>query len=263
MATEDQPKIKLYWLEKSRAQSILWLFEELKLNYELELFHRNKDNMLAPPELKQVHALGKSPVVTVTPAGSEKPIVLAETGFIAQYMSEHFAEGTNLVPTRYKAGQEGKSGGETEAWLRWQYFLHYNEGSLVSLLMMAMVLGALKGPKVPFFIRPITAMVSNQIISMMIFPNAKAHLGFLENQLATSGGDYLCGDHLTTADIVLSFALINAKDSFKGFGNWGKPLDQLYPKLWAWIDRMEAEPGYQRSVKKIKDIDDSFGIKFP
>ncbi|OTB17937.1 hypothetical protein K445DRAFT_20403 [Daldinia sp. EC12] len=261
MATEEQPKIKLYWLEQSRAQNILWLLEELKIPYELETFRRV--NMLAPPELKKIHPLGKSPVISITPAGSSEPLVLAESGFITQYLSEHFSQGTTLMPKRWKDGQEGKVGGETEQWLRWQYLLHYVEGSLMSMLILAMVLGALKGSNIPFFIRPITSMVANQIFNHLVFPNAKAQLGFLEQQLTTSGGDYLCGPELTSADILISFGLIAAKDKFETFGTWesGGPK-ALFPKVFAYIERLETHPGYKKSVQKVKEIDSSLGIMF-
>lgn len=240
----------------------MWLLEELKITYELELFHRNKDTMRAPPELQKIHALGKSPVISITPAGSAKPIVLAETGFIAEYLSEHFGQGTTLLPKRYQDGLDGKIGGETEEWMRYHYFLHYNEGSFMGPLIMAMIFGALKSPKVPFFVRPITSMIANQLFAAVVFPSTKSHLEFLENQLTTSGGDYLCGKNLTAADIVISFGLMTAKDKFKDFGKWEAPPQELFPKVWAFIDRMEAQPGYKKSCEKIKEIDDSFGIKF-
>ncbi|KAI1374692.1 glutathione S-transferase [Hypoxylon crocopeplum] len=261
MATQEQAKIKLYWLEQSRAQNILWLLEELKVPYELETFRRV--NMLAPPELKKIHPLGKSPLVTVTPSGSTEPVVLAESGFITQYLSEHFGGETTMMPKRWKDGQEGKAGGETEQWLRWQYYLHYVEGSLMPMLFMGMILGALKGPRVPFFIRPITSMVVNQVFSTLVFPNAKKQLGFLEQQLATSGGDYLCGPELTAADVLISFGLIEAKDKFETFGAWEKGGPKaLYPKVFAYIDKLESHPGYKKSVEKIKEIDSSLGIRF-
>jgi glutathione S-transferase len=218
--------------------------------------------MLAPPELKKAHALGKSPVLSITPVGSDKPIVLAETGFITQYLAEHFGQGTTLVPRRYGEGQEGKVGGETEEWLRYQYFLYYSEGSFMPNLILSIIVGALKGNKVPFFIRPITAMVANQISATVLLPNVKTHLEFLENQLATSEGDYFCGKNLTAADIATSFGLISAKDKFKDMGSWEAPPETLFPKVWAYIDMMDAQPGYKKSAEKIKEIDDSFGIKF-
>lgn len=115
---------------------MLWLLEELEIPYELDIYHRQK-SMLAPPELRKLHPLGKSPLVSVTPPGASEPIVLAESGFIVQYLCDHFAKGKKLVPPRWKDGQEGKLGGETDEWMRYQYLLHYIEGSF----MFSMVLG--------------------------------------------------------------------------------------------------------------------------
>lgn len=95
----------------------MWLFEELKLDYELKVYFRGKD-WLAPKELKDIHPLGKSPVITILPEGAEKPIVLAESGPIIEYLAEHF--GTWLIPKRYPEGKEGMVGGETEEWLRYR-----------------------------------------------------------------------------------------------------------------------------------------------
>jgi len=155
LATE-QAKVKLYWyvralkicrwttinksrLDQSRSQRILWLLEELNVPYELEIFHRNKETRLAPPELKKVHALGKSPVITVTPPGSTESVTVAESAFIIEYLLDHFSNGSTLLPKRYREGQEGKVGGETEEWLRYRYFMHYAEGSLMSLMLISLV----------------------------------------------------------------------------------------------------------------------------
>ncbi|KAI1368434.1 putative glutathione S-transferase [Xylaria arbuscula] len=261
MAT-DQARVKLYWLEKSRAQNILWLLEELKIDYEIETFHRGSD-MLAPADLKKIHPLGKSPLVSVTPPGSSEPIILAESGFITQYLSEHFGQETTMLPKRWKDGQENKVGGETEEWLRWQYLLHFVEGTFMSTLIIAVVIGMLKSDKIPFFLRPITSMVANQILSSFVLPNLKAQLGFLEQQLETSSGDYLCGKNLTSADVLLSFGLLSVRGKLEDYGSWpaGGPKE-VYPKLFAYSARLESEPGYKKSVEKIKEIDSSLGIEF-
>ncbi|KAI0393620.1 hypothetical protein F5Y17DRAFT_302342 [Xylariaceae sp. FL0594] len=258
----EKAKVKLYWLEQSRAQNILWLLEELKIDYELETFHRGADK-LAPAELKKIHPLGKSPLISVTAPGSTEPLVLAESGFITQYLSEHFGEGTTMMPKRWKEGREGQAGGETEEWLRWQYYLHFVEGSLMPQLILAMVLGIIKGPRIPFFIRPITGMVANQIFASFIFPNIQRMLVFLEKELETSGGDFLCGNNLTSADVLISFALISSKNKIAEFGAWpsGDPKVSL-PKLFAYIERLESQPGYKRSVEKIQEIDATLGITF-
>ena len=126
-------------LEQSRSQRILWLLEELKVPYELEIFHRNKETHLAGPELKKIHALGKSPVISVTPAGSTDSTVIAESAFIMEYLLDHFGNGSTLLPKRYKDGHEGEVGGETEIWLRFRYFMHYAEGSLMMFMVLALI----------------------------------------------------------------------------------------------------------------------------
>jgi glutathione S-transferase len=127
MATTDTPKITLHWLDKSRSQRILWLLEELGIPYEIKTYKRDAKRMLqAPPELKTVHPLGKSPILTI---GNR---VMAESGFIVEYLSDHFAgPSSTLIPQKWKDGCEGQVDGETEAWMRYHYYLHYSEGSLM------------------------------------------------------------------------------------------------------------------------------------
>jgi len=117
-------------LNESRAQRIVWLLEELGLDYEVVLFYRG-ENRSAPLEHEKVHPLGKSPAIGITIPGQDKETFIVESGFIAQYLGEHFAKDTNLVPPRYQPGEEGKPGGETESWMRYQHLLHYAEGSLM------------------------------------------------------------------------------------------------------------------------------------
>lgn len=121
---------------------MVWLLQELKLDFDVEIFYRNKETMLAPPELEKIHPLGKAPVIAITPPGSSERIVLAESGFVTEYLCDYFAQGTTLVPARWNEGQEGKLGGETEAWRRFKYFLHYSEGSLMPILLMSLIMAS-------------------------------------------------------------------------------------------------------------------------
>ena len=93
--------------------------------------------MLAPPELKEVHPLGKSPVIKIESDSipKDKPLILAESGFIVEYLIDHF--GPKLSPDKWRVGMEGKVGGETEEWLRYRYYMHYAEGSLMTPLMIS------------------------------------------------------------------------------------------------------------------------------
>ena len=246
----------------------------MKVPYELEIFHRNKETKLAPPELKKVHALGKSPVISITAPGSDHPVIIAESAFIIEYLLDHFGNGSALLPKRYKEGQEGKIAGETEEWLRFRYFMHYAEGSLMVLMLLALVALSkyplssyldqlltwkpdIKESKVPFFIKPITNGVAGKIQSMFLEPNFKTHYEFLEGQLNSSpdNGQYLCGPNLTGADILLSFPLI------AGRGRSGLTKEQ-YPKLYAYVEKLENEPGYKKAAEKITEIDGKFEATF-
>lgn len=89
-----------------------------------------------------MHPLGKSPVITITPAGADaKPIVLAESGWMTEYLCTHYPEGQRLVPKRWQEGKENTIGGETEAYMRYKYYLHYAEGTLMPYLVLSLVIG--------------------------------------------------------------------------------------------------------------------------
>lgn len=126
-------------LDKSRSQRILWLLEELKVDYELKIYHRGSD-MLAPKELKEVHPLGKSPIVSIETEEMSKPLVLAESGLIVEYLVDHF--GPWLAPKRYIDGKEGQVGGESEEWLRYRYYMHYAEGSLMLYMVVTLLVNS-------------------------------------------------------------------------------------------------------------------------
>lgn len=117
----------------------------------------------------------------------------------------------------------------------------------------------LKSSQVPFLVRPITSAAANAIVSNFIFPNAQKHLRMLDGQLATSGGRYLCGDSLTAADILMSFPLIAAKGRWDGMGRWeGGSWAKAHPRVAEYVERLEAEEGYRRSVEKIEAVDGKF-----
>ena len=105
----------------------------------------------------------------------------------------------------------------------------------------------------PFFIKPIVLMITGAVESNFLNPNLKRHFDFLESQIATSpdNGEYLCGPKLTGADIVMSFPLTAAKGR-SGFSKAN------HPKLWAYVDRLEALDAHKRAVQKIIDVEGSY-----
>lgn len=124
-------------------------------------------------------------------------------------------------------------------------------GSLMSLMMIALIAVSIKNAPVPFFIRPITNRVAGNIQSSFLEPNFATHFTFLEGQLKTSGGSYLCGPNLTGADIMLSFPLIAG-------GSRAGLTKEKYPTLHAYVERLENEPGYKKAADKIIEIDGKF-----
>jgi len=108
-------------LSESRGQRIAWLLEELKVNYDIKTYTRLKTKR-SPPELAKVHPLGKSPVITIETPKLEKPLVLAESGTIIEFLTDHY--GRHLIPKRYPDGQDGIIGAETKEWLRYRVSAH-------------------------------------------------------------------------------------------------------------------------------------------
>ncbi|KAJ9645587.1 uncharacterized protein PV06_07733 [Exophiala oligosperma] len=249
-AAGEKPKIVLHWLEVSRSHRILWFFEEIGLTYELKTYKRTAE-ALAPPELKDVDPLGKSPVVEIFPHGATKPIVLAESAAIVEYFCDYY--GSWLVPRRYPEGKDGQIGGETEAWLRHRRFMHYAEGSIMPLMLLGVIVNRIRNSPAPFFIKPIIAGVANKIESSFLQRNFKTHYDFLEQQLATApdGGNFLCGKDLTAADIMMSFPL-EAGESRSGL------TKEQYPRVWAYVARLHEREAYKRAVASIVEREGEF-----
>ncbi|KAK5122641.1 hypothetical protein LTR85_003904 [Meristemomyces frigidus] len=230
---------------ESRSQRIVWLLQECKgLDWDVKVYKR-QPNMLAPPTLKEIHPLGKSPVVSIESAALSKPMVLAESGALMEYLCDYFAQ--HLVPKRYQEGKEGQVGGESESWLRYRFYMHYAEGSLMTLMLIALFMDQIKNAPVYFFLKPVTRGIAANVENLYLNDNFKTHFGFLESQLATSpdGGKYLCGKDLTAADILMSYPLIARKSKIDA---------ALYPKLTAYREMLENHEGYVASTKKIEEI---------
>lgn len=123
-------------LEQSRAQRIIWLLEELHLDYEVKTYKRDPQTT-GNTALKEIHPLGKSPILTIEGEYTNGPLVLVESGMIVDYLCGHFAQGRNFIPDQHPAdmiGSGSNPGQETEKWRRFQHYMHYAEGSLMPLI---------------------------------------------------------------------------------------------------------------------------------
>lgn len=212
--------IVVHHLEHSRSQRVLWLLEELGVDYEVKRYARHPKTMLAPPELKAVHPLGKSPVIT------DGDATVAETGAIIEY----------LIDAHDSAGALRPAAGSA-AFADYRYWLHYGEGSLMPLLVMKLIFGSIP-PKTPALIRPIAKAIVGTVGKQFLDPNLGTHLGFIENTL--QGRPWFAGDQLSGADILMSFPLEAA----------GTRAGGSYPAIRAYVERLQSRPAYRKALER-------------
>ena len=213
--------IIVHHLNDSRSQRILWLLEELGLEYEVKRYERDQETMLAPASLKEVHPLGKSPVIT------DEELTLAESGAIVEYLVERYGNG-RLAP---KA--------ETPERLRYTYWLHYAEGSAMPPLVMELIFNQIEEQS-PFYLRAIAKIITGRVKQTYIQPQIAQNLDYLEAELKKN--TWFVGDEFTAADIQLSFPL----EAAAAYSN----LCQNYPQLTAFLERVHARPAYQKALER-------------
>jgi glutathione S-transferase len=207
--------ITVHHLNNSRSQRVLWLLETLGVPYEIRRYQRDPVTMLAPPELKAVHPLGKSPAIT------DGDLTLAESGLIIDYLIDRYGEG-RLAPEK----------GSREH-LDYQYWLHYAEG------LLKLIFRRVAGTPAPFFVKPVLKKVAATAQNGFVDPQLTLHLGYLEQHIEQA--HWFTGGTLTGADMQMSFPLEAAAARF-GF--------ERYPALSGFLSRIHALPAYQRALEK-------------
>ena len=220
--------LTLHHLETSRSHRILWLLEELGVPYALRRYQRDPLTRLAPPELKHLHPLGKSPVIT------DGELVVAESGAILEYLAECYgaqapAELAHLEPAR-----------GTPAHRQCRFWMHYAEGSLMNWLVMQLVFDTIPRQPMPFFVRPIARTLCATVQRKLIAPNVQTAQAFMEAHLAQHR--WFAGEHLSMADFQMSFAV----EAALARGNTAS----AWPHLQAYLQRIQARPAYQRALEK-------------
>src|SRR5688572_136692 len=177
--------LTVHHLENSRSQRVLWLLEELGLPYELVKYERDPKTSLAPEALQKIHPLGKSPVIT------DEGTTVAESAVILEYLAEKYGNG-RFIPAK----------GSPEH-LRYRYFMHYAEGSIMPILLVKLITSRLK--KAPGLLRPVGKAVGGKVEAAFVKPNVERHVPFIANELGTK--PFFCGDELTLADFQMSFPM--------------------------------------------------------
>lgn len=212
--------VTVHHLNNSRSQRVLWLLEELQAPYAIAHYQRDAVTMLAPAELRAVHPLGKSPVIT------DGDATIAETGAIVEYILETYGAGRLIPPPG------------TEERRRYTYWLHFAEGSAMPPLVMTLLLNEMP-KRLPEDLRPAAAALGQAMTQGYLGPTMGKQLDLMEAELTRS--THFAGDTFTAADIMMSFPL-EAASSRVGLA--------AYPKLTAWLAAMHARPAYQTALTK-------------
>lgn len=212
--------LTVHHLEDSRSQRVLWLLEELEVPYEIVRYARDPQTMLAPPELKAIHPLGKSPVVT-------DGETFAETGAIVEYILE-----------RYGAGRLAPPDGSPER-RRLRYWLHYAEGSAMPPLLLKLVFERLPAGA-PGLIRPIAGAISKRANAAFIDPQLRLHFDYWEAELEKA--EWFAGESFSAADIMMSFPVEAGADR--------AALRVGRPKLAAFLKKIHQRPAYRRALER-------------
>lgn len=203
--------IIVHHLKNSRSQRVLWMLEELGLEYQIKRYERDPRTMMAPPELKRIHPLGKSPVIEDLDADGGR--VIAETGAIVEYLVEK-ADGKLGTPAHRDAA------------LRYRFWLHYAEGSIMPPLLLKLVVS-----RIPLMGKPAMKRIQ---------PMVDVHLDYVESELAQR--PWFAGGEMTAADVMMSFPLEAARSR--------AGLDASRPATIAWLEKVHARPAYQAALAK-------------
>lgn len=215
--------IRVHSLEQSRSQRVVWLLEELGEAYELVTYRRDPGTLRAPAALREVHPLGKSPVISDEARGGR---VIAESGAIVDYLLGRHPDSDLLPP----AG--------SDAYESYRFWLHHAEGSAMPPLVMSLVFSRLGKPPVPALIRPIGALLAKGVRRAYLGPELATLREFWEASLASG---WFAGEDFSAADIQMSFPVL----AMASRGDLGGA-----PRLRAFLEAIRARPAYQRAVEK-------------
>lgn len=222
--------IEVHHLENSRSQRVIWLLEELGVDFRVDTYPRDPETQLAPASLRELHPLGKSPLIRDR-AGSGR--VLAESGAILDYLVEHYDPRGRLAPAR-----------GSEAHERYRFWMHHAEGSAMPPLVMRLVFSRLGQPPVPAVMRPLGRRFARGVERQYLGPETRRLVGFWEDELA-SRGPWFAGEAFSAADIQMSFPLL-ALESRGGLAE--------APRLTDFLAACRQREAYRRTVARIGEF---------
>jgi glutathione S-transferase len=213
--------ITVHHLENSRSHRVLWLLEELGVSYEVVRYPRDRATLLAPASLRRIHPLGKSPVLT------DDGVTLAESGAILEYLVVRYGNGRLIPPP------------DSSQRLRYTYWLHYAEGSLMPLLLSKLIFDRI-GDAAPVLASPLVNAIRKRVVRAFLGPQLELHLDYIDDELRRSM--WFAGEEFTAADIQMSFPIEAARQR--------AGLDHTRPRLWSFLDRILQRPAYRAALER-------------
>jgi glutathione S-transferase len=213
--------ITVHHLENSRSHRVLWLLEELGLPYQVVHYQRNRATLLAPPSLRRIHPLGRSPVIV------DHGTTLAESGAIVEYLIQRYGNG-RLIPPENSPQRA-----------RYTYWLHYAEGSAMPLLLVKLIFDRINAAT-PSLLRPVAKMFLGEVNRVFLEPQLELHLNYMDDELRRSM--WFAGEEFTAADIQMSFPIEAARQR--------AGLDRTRPRLWSFLERILQRPAYRAALER-------------
>ncbi|KAG8833180.1 hypothetical protein FRC18_004036 [Serendipita sp. 400] len=225
----SESSLIVHHLENSRSQRIVWLLEELNVPFTVKVYKRT-DQQLAPPELKAIHPLGKSPVIT------DGDLVVAESGTIIEYLLETYGNGRFQPPST------------KEARLRNSYYTQYAEGSLMPLIVDNLLFNLIS-TKVPWPLRLIVRPIMDAVNNNFIVPNIVTAADMIEKDIAKSNSGWIAGGpEPTSGDFMMFFALERLPSAIGA--------DKVGSRTKAWLRLIQERPAYKRALRRVgRDAD--------
>jgi len=213
--------LTIHHLENSRSHRVVWLLEELGLQYEIHRHRRDAESSFAGPDLWAAHPLGKAPVLC------DGTATFAESGAILEHLVEAYGHG-RLAPAP-----------GTPERARYRYWMHAAEGSVMPLLVMKLLFARVEA-RAPLLARPFARAISRRVDETYITPNIGAIVDFMEAELSRS--TWFAGNEFSAADVQMGY-VIEAAEA-RGV------IHDKHTRLRAFIDRSRSRPAYRAAIEK-------------
>jgi glutathione S-transferase len=223
-ARSEEPNrvLTVHHLDHSRSHRVLWLLEELGVEYDVRRYERDPATLRAPPSLRTVHRLGRSPTIT------DRGRTLAESGAILEYLVDRYDRG-RLAPARGTPERD-----------RYTYFMHYAEGSAMLPLVLHLIFAQMPRQPMPALARPVVRALAKNVIDVFVRPQIEEHLDHMEATLAET--PWFAGEAFSAADVQMSFPVETAAASGR--------IDAGRPHLSEYLRHIRERPAYLRALAR-------------